>query len=173
MAEPHRTDNHHTAPDLHGSKMVGEHPSKRPADQNPSTGRSEGVQGRRIQLRHTLVIDLHGRRDTAYDPALNQRVIYIGRRQWWGADRILEAHSLGNPFSVKRYGLHESLVQYADWLLGNPERTAIAKSLHGLTLGCWCLDTLPACHGLVVAAVADGDLGRIGVVLERARSGAK
>lgn len=121
---------------------------------------------------HTSVIDLHGRRGhAAYDPDLNPQVIYIGRYQGWGAGRVLLGHPLGNPFSVKRYGLHQSLVKYADWLTGNPERVAIAKSLRGLTLGCWCLDTLPACHGLVVAAVADDDLGRIAVVLEQARAG--
>lgn len=120
----------------------------------------------------TSVIDLHGRRNhPAYDPALNPKVIYIGRRQWWGADRILEAHPLHNPYSVKRYGLHESLVKYANWFTGNTERVAIAKSLRGLTLGCWCLDTLPACHGLIVAAVADDDYDRVAAVLERARTG--
>lgn len=118
----------------------------------------------------TSVIDLHGRcGHPAYDPALNAKVIYVGRRQWWGANRILEAHPLGNPYSVKRYGLHESLTRYADRMLGSADLIAVAKSLHGLTLGCWCLDTLPACHGLVVAAVADDDVGRIAVVLEQAR----
>lgn len=120
----------------------------------------------------TVVIDLHGRRGhPAHDPALNPKVVYVGRRQWWGADRILEGHPLGNPYSVKRYGLHESLTKYADWLLSDTERVAVAKGLHGLTLGCWCLDTLPACHGLVVAAVADDDIGRIGAVLEQTRTG--
>lgn len=119
---------------------------------------------------YTSVIDLHGRRDhPTYDPALNARVVYVGRYQGWGAGRVLHGHPLGNPFGVKRYGLHESLVKYADWLLGSPERVAIAKALHGLTLGCWCVDTRPACHGLVVAAVADDDLDRIAVVLEQAR----
>lgn len=121
---------------------------------------------------HTSVIDLHGRRDhPAYDPDLNPRVIYVGRYQGWGAGRILPGHPLGNPFGVKRYGLHESLVKYADWLLGSPKRVAIAKELHGLTLGCWCVDTRPACHGLIVAAVADDDYGRIAAVLEMARMG--
>jgi hypothetical protein len=121
---------------------------------------------------HTSVIDLHGRRGhPAYDPALNPRVVYVGRRQWWGADRILDAHPLGNPYSVKRYGLHKSLAKYADRLLGNAELGAVAKALHGLTLGCWCLDTLPACHGLIVAAVADGRIDDISGVLKLARGG--
>lgn len=121
----------------------------------------------------TSVIDLHGKRGHPdYDPDLNPRVVYVGRRQWWGAGRILEAHPLANPFAVRRYGLHESLVRYADWLLGNPERVTLARTLRELTLGCWCLDTLPACHGLVVAAVSDDDLGRVAMVLERARGGA-
>lgn len=119
---------------------------------------------------HTSVIDLHGRRGhAAYDPALNPKVVYVGRRQWWGADRILNAHPLGNPYSVKRYGVHESLTKYADWLLSNSGRVAVAKGLHGLTLGCWCLDTLPACHGLIVAVVADGRLDDISGVLKLAR----
>ncbi|NUQ98259.1 MAG: DUF4326 domain-containing protein [Streptomyces sp.] len=117
----------------------------------------------------TTVIDLHGRRDhPAYDPALNPNVIYIGRYQGWGAGRILLGHPLGNPFSVKRFGLYESLVKYADWLFSDAERVVLARSLRGKTLGCWCLDTRPACHGLIVAAVADDDLGRIAAVLELA-----
>jgi hypothetical protein len=123
---------------------------------------------------HTAVIDLHGKRNHPdYDPALNEEVVYVGRRQWWGADRVLDGHPLHNPFAVKRYGLHESLTRYADWLLGDTERVAIARSLCGLVLACWCVDTLPACHGLAIAAVADDDRGRIAMVLERARGGAR
>ena len=122
---------------------------------------------------YTSVIDLHGRRDhPAYDPALNQNVIYVGRYQGWGAGRILLGHPLGNPFGVRRYGLHESLVKYADWFTSSPERVALAKTLRGKTLGCWCVDTRPACHALIVAAVADDDYGRIAAVLELARSSA-
>lgn len=121
----------------------------------------------------TSVIDLRGRRnDPLYDPALNPDVIYVGRRQHWGPGRILPAHPLGNPFGVGKYGLHESLVKYADWALADQERIELARSLRGRVLGCWCLSTRPACHGLVVAAVADNDLDRIGVVLELARGGA-
>lgn len=122
---------------------------------------------------YTSVIDLHGRRDDpAYDPALNPDVIYIGRRQWWGRDRVLEAHPLANMFSVGKYGLHESLLRYTDWLLGDDERVAIAKALCGRVLACWCVDTRPACHGLVVGAVAEGRPWRIEAVLEAARGGA-
>lgn len=120
----------------------------------------------------TSVIDLHGRRNhPAYDPDLNPNVIYIGRYQGWGAGRILLGHPLGNPFGVGKYGLHESLVKYADWLLGDARRVAIARELHGKILGCWCVGTRPACHGLIVAAVADDDLTRIATVLELARGG--
>ncbi|WP_297827414.1 DUF4326 domain-containing protein [Mycobacterium sp.] len=120
----------------------------------------------------TVVINLSGHRDHPdYDPDLNPRVIYVGRYQGWGAGRILLGHPLGNPFGVKRYGLHESLVKYTDWFTSNPGRVALAKSLHGLTLGCWCVDTRPACHGLIIAAVADDDYGRIAAVLEMARTG--
>lgn len=121
---------------------------------------------------HTSVIDLHGKRNHPdYDPALNPRVVYVGRYQGWGAGRVLLGHPLGNPFGVKRYGLRESLVRYADWLIDNPERVALARSLRGLVLGCWCLDTRPACHGQIVAAIADGDRDRIAAVLEQAQGG--
>lgn len=121
---------------------------------------------------HTSVIDLHGRRGhPAYDPDLNPNVIYVGRYQGWGAGRILHGHPLGNPFGVKRYGLHESLVKYTDWFTGNPGRVALATTLRGKTLGCWCIDTRPACHALIVAAVADDRPDDIQTVLELARRG--
>lgn len=145
---------------------MDKHPSTVQTPHNPSAPRSEGCGGR------TSVIDLRGRRNhPAYDPDLNPNVVYIGRRQWWGAGRLLDAHPLGNPFGVGRYGLHESLVKYAGWILGDDERIATAKALHGKTLACWCLNTRPACHGLIVAAVADGRLDDIGGVLELARGG--
>lgn len=135
---------------------------------------SNEVGARLVPPSPTSVIDLHGRRNhPTYDPALNPNVIYIGRYQGWGAGRVLLGHPLGNRFGVKRFGLHESLVKYADRLLSNAERVAIARSLRGKTLGCWCLDTRPACHGLIVAAVADDDYDQIAVVLELAQGGVR
>lgn len=134
------------------------------APHNPSSSWSEGCEVR------TSVIDLRGKRNhPLYDPSLNADVVYVGRRQWWGAGRLLDAHPLGNPFGVGKYGLHESLVKYADWMLADQRRIELARSLRGRVLGCWCLSTQPACHGLVVAAVADDDLGRIAAVLELAQ----
>ena len=116
---------------------------------------------------NTLVIDLHGRRDDPNaDPALNPNVNYISRRQWWGPGRVLDAHPLQNPFTVKRLGSHEAAVsRYCRHLLDRPDLLALVPALRGHTLGCWCPPLL--CHGHVLAVLADAPQDQARQVLVR------
>jgi Domain of unknown function (DUF4326) len=112
----------------------------------------------------TAVIDLHGRRDDPqYDPALNPNVIYIGCSQWWGRDRKLEGHPLGNPWAryMKRLGRDEVVRRYREHLLSHPDLIQIAVDLvhSGKTMGCWCAPE--PCHAdviLEIVALVDAGL---------------
>jgi hypothetical protein len=88
------------------------------------------------KLRETIVADVReGRHD-----------VYIGRPTKWG-----------NPFSLKDHGGDRHLVlrKYRDWLRGEPALMEAARlELKGKVLGCWCKPE--ACHGDVLARVADG-----------------
>lgn len=78
--------------------------------------------------------------------------IYIGRPSKWG-----------NPFShrpgtIARFRVktrEEAVSAYKRWLLDNPGLLAEVESLRGKVLGCWCKPL--ACHGDILAELADGD----------------
>jgi hypothetical protein len=153
--------------------MVGEHPSNQPADQNPSTGRSEGVQGRRIQRKRS--------------------------KGWTRGDAVCVDRSsrFGNPFAVYRdldgWRIHvlyvtdgrfpeepafgtkaEAVVRavelYTAWLKGELVVAGIERRrrwildnlhrLHGRDLCCYC--AVPAdggvdwCHAATLLALANG-----------------
>jgi hypothetical protein len=82
---------------------------------------------------------------------VNKRIdpfdVYIGRPSKWG-----------NPFEIGRDGTREEVVEkFQEWLLGQPALLRDAKrELKGKRLGCFCKPL--ACHGDVLAAVADGRL---------------
>lgn len=117
----------------------------------------------------TTVVDLHGERgNPATDPALNPDVVYIGDRQHWGRGRTLERHPLYNPHKVRKLGLEEALRRYADRIQNDPDLMAAARALRGRTMACWCIKTRPACHAQIVAAIADGRLERIPVIIAAA-----
>lgn len=71
--------------------------------------------------------------------------VYIGRPSPWG-----------NPFHIGPDGQRDSVIEkYRKWLLAQPELVARARQeLRGKVLGCWCKPQ--ACHGDVLAEVADG-----------------
>ena len=76
----------------------------------------------------------------------------IGDRGW-----------LGNPYKESVYGREECIALFTEDLLErvdeDPElRRALAEDVAGRDLGCWCReldDDEPACHGDVIARVAD------------------
>ena len=63
--------------------------------------------------------------------------VYVGRQNAWvaGAKRSKWA----NPFSVKKYGLIESLRLYRIHV-ANGELLTNIKELEGMKLGCWCVN---------------------------------
>jgi len=77
--------------------------------------------------------------------------VYIGRAV---PRRGLKASPFANPYI---YGArHEKIRLYRERLRRMPELVERARrELKGKTLACWC--TPRACHGDVLAAVADGE----------------
>ena len=80
--------------------------------------------------------------------------VYIGRPSKWG-----------NPFSHKEGTLaahrvssrQEAVAAYRAWIMGQPDMVAATRAeLVGKVLGCWCKPS--ACHGDVLAEIANGDL---------------
>lgn len=70
--------------------------------------------------------------------------IYIGRGSIWG-----------NPFVIGRDGTRKEVIsKYRDYLLSRPDLLALIPTLQGKVLGCFCKPS--ACHGDVLAALADG-----------------
>lgn len=101
------------------------------------------------------VINLHGRRDDPdYDPDLNPKIRYLGRRQWWGRDRVLPAHPLANYYGVNKYGRDVALNLYRHDLIRRPDLQEQLDALRGCILACWC-HPLP-CHCDVVAELMGG-----------------
>lgn len=119
---------------------------------------------------HTTTVSLKDHRDWRVD-GLPAGVVYVGRACYQGGWR-LPAHPLGNPYTVKKYGLYHSLARYARWVVSDPKLVAVAESLRGSVLACFCLDGDP-CHALIAAAVADGRLDDVQRVLELARGGGR
>jgi len=80
--------------------------------------------------------------------------VYIGRRLTMGGWRLSESE-WANPFTVKACGSREEACRkYEAWLLGGrPDLVARLPELRGKTLGCWCAPA--ACHGDVLARLAD------------------
>lgn len=88
-----------------------------------------------------------------YHPRLIEGAIYMGR-----AVPGLRTSPWHNPFSVRRFGLDESLLRFEGHLDDNPHLVERARrELTGCALGCWCaLDA--RCH--------------VDVVIRRMRGGA-
>jgi len=84
----------------------------------------------------------------ARDPA-SKGGVYIGRPTKWGNPFRL-------PFGARDWQRDEVITLYRDWLLGQPRLMEEARDqLRGKTLVCYCKPK--ACHGDVLAAVADGE----------------
>ena len=97
----------------------------------------------------TTVVNLRGHRD---DPAFAD-VVYVGRALTMGGWR-LKASTLANPYRVGRDGTPaDVLAKYEARLMSRPDLRALAKSLHGRRLGCWCAPN--PCHADVIAMFAD------------------
>ncbi len=82
--------------------------------------------------------------------------VYIGRAV---PRRGMKSSKWANPFPISselcRAG---AIAKYAAWIQTQPYLLAALPELRGKTLGCWCKPE--ACHGDVLAALADGyDIG--------------
>lgn len=87
----------------------------------------------------TTVINLSGRRGLLTDASY----VYTGRPSKWG-----------NPYHIGRDGTREDVItRYKAWVQSQPALIAALPELKGKVLGCWC--TPAACHGDVLAALAD------------------
>jgi hypothetical protein len=70
--------------------------------------------------------------------------VYIGRPSKWG-----------NPFKIGPDGTREDVIRkYHAWVLRQPHLMSSLHELRGKRLGCFCKPQ--ACHGDVLAALADG-----------------
>jgi hypothetical protein len=80
--------------------------------------------------------------------------IYIGRP---GKGKNKEEGKWGNPFEIGRDGTREEVIaKYTEYILNKPELLEqIPLELKGKTLGCFCKPL--ACHGDVLAYIADAD----------------
>jgi hypothetical protein len=73
--------------------------------------------------------------------------VYIGRPSKWG-----------NPFVIGRDGDRETVIaRYRHWVTTQPDLMASIGELRGKRLGCFCSPL--ACHGDVLAELADSELG--------------
>lgn len=89
-------------------------------------------------------------RDGGFDRS-NPDHVYIGRAS---SQRGLAASRWANPFPVKSEGERELALQgYAMHLEHQPALKAAIPELRGKTLWCWCAPK--ACHGHLLAALAD------------------
>ncbi len=71
--------------------------------------------------------------------------IYIGRGSVWG-----------NPFRIGLHGDRATVIKlYCDYLFSDDELLLRLPELQGKVLGCFCKPA--ACHGDLLAALADGD----------------
>ena len=100
--------------------------------------------------RRTRVVNVRAER---YD-------VYIGRPTVWGNPYGIRTSPKGCKNStLARYQVasrDEAIARYREWLLAQPELVERARAeLRGKTLGCWCKPA--ACHGDVLAAIADAE----------------
>jgi hypothetical protein len=69
--------------------------------------------------------------------------------------RRLESSVFANPYIIGRDGDRAAVIAlYREYIRQCPELIERAKALRGKRLGCWCAPT--ACHGDILAAIADG-----------------
>lgn len=81
--------------------------------------------------------------------------VYIGR----GPDPLTGVDGKwGNPFVVGKDGTRAEVIRkYREWVVKQPGLMAAIPEIKGKTLGCWCRPK--ACHGDVLAELADADPG--------------
>lgn len=77
----------------------------------------------------------------------SQNHLYIGRKMHYvkGAD----GSKWQNPFTVKKYGLEQSLQLYEDYIRNTPHLWHSLLELENKILGCWCVP-YHDCHGHVL-----------------------
>lgn len=81
--------------------------------------------------------------------------VYIGRGGQWG-----------NPFRIGEDGTREEVIEkYQQWILGQPVLLAQLPMLKGKRLGCYCAPL--ACHGHVLAKMANTDMGLLWIEIAR------
>jgi hypothetical protein len=83
--------------------------------------------------------------------------------------RIDRATDWGNPFAIGRDGTREEVIaKFRTWFMGEVAMMQRAKrELRGKVLGCWC--SPKACHGDVLAEIANGCDHNDGTVAEECR----
>ena len=77
--------------------------------------------------------------------------VYIGRNMSFYVKGATKS-KWSNPFTVKKYGLDECLVEYEKYV----RETTLYKELpelQGKTLGCWCKPN--PCHGDILVKLLD------------------
>lgn len=99
----------------------------------------------------TTVVNLRGHRD---DPAFAD-VVYVGRALRMGGWNLLTS-PLADPYRVGRDGsLAKVLARYEALLMSRADLRALARSLRGRRLGCWCAPN--PCHAELIARIADNE----------------
>jgi Domain of unknown function (DUF4326) len=85
--------------------------------------------------------------------------VQLSRAKGWrkpqGAVVVARPGRWGNPFTVDGLGRAEAVRRYREWLAGQPDLIAAARSeLAGHDLACWCAPG-EQCHADVLLAVAN------------------
>ena len=135
-------DSYKTALDLDGIRFQGRELKISPSQSNSSVPRnnrttsSTSKTDARSSGTFTKVVHC---KKSPYD-------VYIGRPSNWG-----------NPFVIGKDGDRADVIsKYRQWIMQQPDLLARAKNeLRGRTIACWCKPE--ACHGDVLAAIADAD----------------
>jgi hypothetical protein len=88
------------------------------------------------------------------DQGPDSQYVYIGRFVRY---QIPRGSKWGNPFAIGRNGTREEVItKYREYVLNKPELLKLIPiELKDKILGCWCKPL--ACHGDVLAEIADAD----------------
>jgi hypothetical protein len=93
------------------------------------------------EMTENQVINLKGRKPQR----LNENEYYIGRSITMGGWK-LPASQWMNPFTIKKYGSREIVLQkYEEYIRNNIALLSQLEELRGKTLACWC--SPEPCHG--------------------------
>ena len=108
-----------------------------------------------MKSQNTIVISIRNSKAVAKAQA-EGNLVYIGRAMRYSFDAFVRTGSKwANPFNIgPTCTREESLVLYADYLMGRQDLLDAIPELRGKVLACWCKPEF-ACHGDILAKWAN------------------